>query len=208
MDLKICILVIFRYHIFVLVLRIHKSYFCGHDRGGQSANNNNSKLLSIKDLMVSMLVSNGGGGSNGHCIKTKPLERVTYMQASTALALYRGQVLGTNVLIVKPPRKGLDKIVLRQLSQMVNWNQMYAERPMVPPAKAHHLLNLQRLDGDICELWLWCPCKGPGHLAEFKQWAEAREHDGIRPISGEQSHGDGRGFAMVMVFYRIQEYIE
>jgi hypothetical protein len=104
--------------------------------------------------MVSMLVSNGGGGSNGHHIKTKPLERVTYMQASTALALYHGQVLGTNVLIVKPPRKGLDKIVLRQLSQKVNWNQMYAERPMVAPAKAHHQLNLQRPDGDIRELWL------------------------------------------------------
>jgi hypothetical protein len=31
MDLNICILVILRYHIFVLALRIHKSYFHGHD---------------------------------------------------------------------------------------------------------------------------------------------------------------------------------
>jgi hypothetical protein len=31
MDLNICILVILRYHIFVLIFRIHKSYFDGHD---------------------------------------------------------------------------------------------------------------------------------------------------------------------------------
>jgi hypothetical protein len=31
MDLNICIIVILRYHIFVLVLRMHKSYFHGHD---------------------------------------------------------------------------------------------------------------------------------------------------------------------------------
>jgi hypothetical protein len=30
-DPKIPVLVILRYHIFVLVLRIHISYFCGHD---------------------------------------------------------------------------------------------------------------------------------------------------------------------------------
>ncbi len=30
-NLNICILVILRYHISVLVLHIHMSYFCGHD---------------------------------------------------------------------------------------------------------------------------------------------------------------------------------
>ncbi len=33
-NLNICILVILRYHIFVLVLHIHISYFHGHNRGG------------------------------------------------------------------------------------------------------------------------------------------------------------------------------
>jgi hypothetical protein len=40
-------------------------------------------------------------------------------------------VNGTNVVIVDPPCKGLDKVMLQQLSQKVNLNQMYAKRPML-----------------------------------------------------------------------------
>jgi hypothetical protein len=87
----------------------------GGEGGGRrytkrSTNNNNGKLLSIKDLRDSMLFSDGGDGSDGCCVKTKPSEKVTYLQASTALALYRGQALGINVLIIKPPCKGLEEV--------------------------------------------------------------------------------------------------
>ena len=88
-----------------------------------------------------MLSSISGSGSNDGCVKTKLLERVTYMQASAASALYRGQALGADVLIVDPPRKGLDEVVIQQLSRKVDPNQMYAEGPTLLSHLPRHAVN-------------------------------------------------------------------
>jgi len=50
-------------------------------------------------------------------------EKVTYMVASATKALLSGQALGAEVLIVDPPRKGLDEEVVAQLCKPFNSNQ-------------------------------------------------------------------------------------
>ena len=93
--------------------------------------------------MDSVMSSDGGGGGNGGRFipETDPSERVTYMQANAASALYRGQALGADVLIVDPPRKGLDEVVLQQLSQKINTKQMYAEKPTLISHLPKHTIN-------------------------------------------------------------------
>jgi len=59
--------------------------------------------------------------------KKKSEEKATYQVASASKALQSGQALGANVLIVDPPRKGLDDTVLEQLCRPYNPNQEYAE---------------------------------------------------------------------------------
>lgn len=59
-------------------------------------------------------------------------EKVTYMVASATKALLSGQALGAEVLIVDPPRKGLDEEVVIQLCKPFNPNQ--------PPVEDKRLL--------------------------------------------------------------------
>jgi SAM-dependent methyltransferases related to tRNA (uracil-5-)-methyltransferase len=56
--------------------------------------------------------------------------KVTYMVASAASALHQGQALGAGVLIVDPPRKGLEEEVLVQLCKPHNPKQLYTEDPL------------------------------------------------------------------------------
>jgi tRNA/tmRNA/rRNA uracil-C5-methylase (TrmA/RlmC/RlmD family) len=115
----------------------------GAGRTASSAADGGGDLLSIKDLMDSVL-SDGGDGRRRAAAppsEVEPSERVTYMQASAASALYRGQALGANVLIVDPPRKGLDEVVLQQLSQRINPNQMYAEESTLISHLPRHTVN-------------------------------------------------------------------
>ena len=63
------------------------------------------------------------------------------MQANAASALYRGQALDADVLIVDPSRKGLGEIVLQQLSQKINTKQMYAEKPTLISHLPKHTIN-------------------------------------------------------------------
>lgn len=96
--------------------------------------------LSIKDLMDSMM-EDGGAGSDPRREETDPSEKVTYLQANAASALYRGQALGADVIIVDPPRKGLDEAVLAQLTTKVNPNQLYAEKPTLLSHLPRHTVN-------------------------------------------------------------------
>lgn len=53
--------------------------------------------------------------------------KTSYMVASAAQALRSGQALGANVLIVDPPRKGLEDPVLNELCKPFSPNQPYVE---------------------------------------------------------------------------------
>jgi tRNA/tmRNA/rRNA uracil-C5-methylase (TrmA/RlmC/RlmD family) len=53
--------------------------------------------------------------------------RIGYMIASAKDALYAGQALGADVLIVDPPRKGLEDEVLAELCKPFNPEQPYIE---------------------------------------------------------------------------------
>jgi len=100
--------------------------------------NKPDKELSIKDLMESMM----SDASDEYIPPAvEPSEKVTYLQASAAAAINKGQALGADVLIVDPPRKGLDEPVLRQLCQPFNPNQMYAEKPNVLSHIPRHTIN-------------------------------------------------------------------
>jgi 23S rRNA (uracil1939-C5)-methyltransferase len=50
-------------------------------------------------------------------------EKTSYLVASAGAALLAGQALGANVLIVDPPRKGLDEEVLVELCKPINPTQ-------------------------------------------------------------------------------------
>jgi tRNA/tmRNA/rRNA uracil-C5-methylase (TrmA/RlmC/RlmD family) len=54
-------------------------------------------------------------------------EKTSYMVATAAAALRAGQALGANVMIVDPPRRGLEDEVLDELCKPFNLMQDYAE---------------------------------------------------------------------------------
>ena len=55
--------------------------------------------------------------------------RITYSVADAAAALKAGQALGASVLLVDPPRKGLEDEVLDELCKPVNPKQPLVESP-------------------------------------------------------------------------------
>lgn len=57
--------------------------------------------------------------------------RASYMVASAAKALKTGQALGAEVLVVDPPRRGLEDKVLEELCKPVNVKQPNVESPAV-----------------------------------------------------------------------------
>ena len=74
-----------------------------------------------------------GSGSD----ETTTSGKVSYLVASAAEALHKGQALGADVLIVDPPRKGLEDEVLVQLCKPQNPNQDYTEDPTYLTAPRH-----------------------------------------------------------------------
>ena len=58
-------------------------------------------------------------------------KRASYMVASAAKALLSGQALGAEVLVVDPPRKGLEDAVLDELCKPYNPNQPCVESSSV-----------------------------------------------------------------------------
>ena len=107
-------------------------------KGGGGGGGGGGDEISLGDLMASIESGGGGGGDRN---ESDPKDRVTYMQASASSALHRGQALGADVIIVDPPRKGLDDGVLDQLCRPVNPDQMYAERPGLISGLPRHAVN-------------------------------------------------------------------
>lgn len=54
-------------------------------------------------------------------------DKTSYMVASAGEALRKGQALGADVLVLDPPRKGLEEDVLTELCKPVNPHQEYVE---------------------------------------------------------------------------------
>jgi len=90
------------------------------------------KEVSLEDLMKSM----EKGGSDDD-----PDVKVTYICSNAASALHQGQALGADVIMVDPPRKGLDEAVLEQLCKPHNPNQLYAENPTLLTHLPRHTVN-------------------------------------------------------------------
>jgi len=107
-------------------------------RGQNQQQSSSDELLSIKDLMDSVMAEDGGRAPPP---ENDPSERVTYLQANAASALYRGQALGADVLVVDPPRKGLDEAVLAQLCLPRSSKQPYAEKSNMLSHLPRHTIN-------------------------------------------------------------------
>jgi hypothetical protein len=88
--------------------------------GGQS-----NHEITMEDIMQGMMNGNSYNPSD-----PGPKGKVSYLVASAAKALHEGQALGADVLIVDPPRKGLEDEVLVQLCKPHNPNQEYTEDPL------------------------------------------------------------------------------
>jgi tRNA/tmRNA/rRNA uracil-C5-methylase (TrmA/RlmC/RlmD family) len=82
-----------------------------------SANEKKSDELTLADMAA--LLQSGRRDANR--------EKPTYAVASAKKALYDGQALGANVLIVDPPRKGLEPEVLDELCKPFNQKQDFVE---------------------------------------------------------------------------------
>jgi len=91
--------------------------------------------ITLEEMMQQMMESDGSG-SGGSDDRAGPRAqpdakgKVSYTVASAASALHQGQALGAYVLIVDPPRRGLEEEVLVQLCKPHNPKQAYAEDPM------------------------------------------------------------------------------
>jgi len=89
----------------------------------------------IEDLMNDLIA----GDSHKQTEMNPRKGKVSYMVASAAKALHEGQALGADVILVDPPRKGLEEEVLTQLCKPHNPNQDYAEDPMFLNGPRHSI---------------------------------------------------------------------
>ena len=74
--------------------------------------------------------------------------KTSYSVASAAQALRAGQALGANVMIVDPPRRGLEESVLDELCKPFNPNQPYVESASllsIPDDKVHWTNDVRTL---------------------------------------------------------------
>lgn len=83
--------------------------------------------LTLRELMEEMM----NEANNQSTPNDSNEEKVIYKSLSASKAIREGEALGANVLIVDPPRKGLDEDILFQLSKPHNPKQTYAEDPML-----------------------------------------------------------------------------
>jgi len=90
-------------------------------------------LISMKDLLNKM--------ANADDTYDDEKPSVMYTVSNAASALFSGQALGADVLIVDPPRKGMEEPVLKQLCLPCNPNQPYAEKPNMLLDTPNHLIN-------------------------------------------------------------------
>ncbi|GAX12257.1 methyltransferase-like protein 6 [Fistulifera solaris] len=90
---------------------------------GQMQGDSDEKFLTLAEL-ASMVES----GKTPPTSQGSKREEPSYLVASAGQALKAGQALGAQVLIVDPPRKGLEAEVLDELCKPFNSNQPYVER--------------------------------------------------------------------------------
>lgn len=72
----------------------------------------------------------------------KSTSKATYMVASATRAIQEGQALGATVLLVDPPRSGLDEFVLVELCKPRNPNQPYVEDLLLIDEEENPNINL------------------------------------------------------------------
>jgi tRNA/tmRNA/rRNA uracil-C5-methylase (TrmA/RlmC/RlmD family) len=85
-------------------------------KGGDSRRKRQDQELTLGEM--ARLMESGAPDPYG-----EEKEKASYMVASAKKALYDGQALGADVLIVDPPRKGLEQEVLEELCKSYNPNQ-------------------------------------------------------------------------------------
>jgi tRNA/tmRNA/rRNA uracil-C5-methylase (TrmA/RlmC/RlmD family) len=103
---------------------------------GKNQQSRRNRETSMKDLVDNMVSSNTNDD-----MSTSKDPSVTYTVANAASALFQGQALGADVLIVDPPRKGLEEPVLQQLCQPRNPKQPYVENANMISHLPRHTIN-------------------------------------------------------------------
>ncbi len=102
-------------------------------KGSKTKNQSDTGEKTLEDIMQGILNEDASSSSSINPRKGK----VSYMVASAAKALNEGQALGADVIIVDPPRKGLEDEVLTQLCKPHNPNQDYTEDKMFLSGPRH-----------------------------------------------------------------------
>lgn len=105
--------------------RKSKKFVKGGKRG---QNNKNVKERTLEDIMSGIIDGTKMEASDNAASRKG---KVSYMVGTAANALFEGQSLGADVLIVDPPRKGLEEPVLEQLCKPHNPKQDYTEDPVL-----------------------------------------------------------------------------
>lgn len=99
-------------------------------RSSRSLSSSSPKSAEGKEMTIAELaqILDSGDATSPSSLQEQPQEeeKASYLVASAAEALQSGQALGANVLVVDPPRKGLESEVLDELCKPINPNQPYA----------------------------------------------------------------------------------
>ena len=96
----------------------------------QSSNNNSKKEMTFAEIMEKMKAGEEiFDSSQDGDAPPRSGPKVTYLVASAGQALLQGQALGADVMIVDPPRKGLEDDVLDELCKPINTRQPMVESP-------------------------------------------------------------------------------
>ncbi len=114
----------------------------GRGKYWQSRSNKQEKLMTLAEMAQVMERGDTFAPEERDDAKT------SYMIATAARALYAGQALGAQVLIVDPPRKGLEDEVLDELCKPVNKKQPYIETSdylALPESKINWTNDVQKL---------------------------------------------------------------
>ena len=88
-------------------------------------NNNNSEGMTLGELAA--LMDSGKPVPEFRSKQDEPMEKTSYLIASAGKALHLGEALGAQVLIVDPPRRGLEDEVLDELCKPYDPDQPYVE---------------------------------------------------------------------------------
>jgi len=102
---------------------------------GNNQRRSNKRDRTINDMMSEVLNDDYASFNDNDTDGPK----VTYKVASAGKALRSGECLGANVLIVDPPRKGLEEDVITEICKPHNQNQVHTEDPMLLQGPRHYI---------------------------------------------------------------------